>query len=79
MRLKKIQEYLSSKGWEYTYNEEDGLGSLDFEYRGINYHVWEFQENGRFGAESNVQNGGYQEDFSGDYETDIIEVMKHWK
>ena len=35
MRLEKLQKYLAEKGWEYEYNEEDGLGSLDFAYRGV--------------------------------------------
>ncbi len=79
MRLERLQDYLASKGWKYEYNEEDGLGSLDFDYRGIKYHVWEFEEGGHPGAESNVRNGGYQEEFEGDYEADIIDVMEHWQ
>ena len=44
MRLKKIQEYLEHRGWEFQYTEEDGLGSIDFEHRGLNYHIWEFED-----------------------------------
>ena len=78
MRLERIQEYLKKKGWKYHYVEEDDCGSLEFEYRGLLYHVWEYQEDG-YGAESNVRHGGYQEDFDGDYEGQIIQVMENWQ
>lgn len=78
MRLKKIQEYLKEKNWKYTYTEEDDCGSLDFEYRGVGYHVWEFEDNG-YGAESNVRSGGRTEEFNGNYEEDIIEVIRSWQ
>lgn len=78
MRLKKLQDYFSEKGWHYQYTEENGLGSLDFEYRGVGYHVWEFYEN-EYGAESNVRNGGKQEDYYGDYEQKILQVIREWR
>lgn len=78
MRLAKIQEYFKQKGWKYRYVEEDGLGSLDFEYRGVPYHIWEFCEDG-YGIETNIRNGGKSEDFLGDYEEQAISVMKEWK
>lgn len=78
MRLQRIQSYLKEKGWPFQYTEEDGLGSVDFEYRGIVYHVWEFQEDG-YGAESNVREGGRQEEYRGDYEEEILRVMEGWK
>ena len=37
MRLEKIQAYLKEKQWNYEYTEEDGLGSIDFEHRGLSY------------------------------------------
>lgn len=77
MRLEKLQEYLHSKGWEFHYTEEDGCGSVDFTYRGINYHVWEFPDGE--GAQSNVKDGGRQDDFLGNYEEDIIGVIDSWK
>ena len=77
MILKKLQEYLRSKGWKYQYTEEDGCGSVDFEYRGINYHVWEFPDGE--GAESNVKDGGRQEEFAEGYEEEILAIMKDWK
>lgn len=77
MKLEKIQEYLRSKGWKYQYTEDDGCGSIDFEYRGISYHVWEFPDGE--GAESNVRDGGRQEEFGENYEEDILTVMKNWE
>lgn len=77
MRLEKIQGYLRSKGWKYQYTEEDGCGSVDFEYRGINYHVWEFPDGE--GAESNVKDGGRQEEFAGDYEEEILTIIRDWE
>ena len=47
MRLKKLQKFLEEKSFLYHYTEEDGMGSIDFEYRGIAYHVWEFKEEER--------------------------------
>ena len=41
MRLEKLQAYLQDKGQEYQYTEEDGCGSIDWEHRGLMYHVWE--------------------------------------
>ena len=75
MRLEKVQQYLNERGWKFEYNEVEDLGSIDFEYRGINYHIWEFLE-GEAGAESNVRTGGRHEDFLGDYEEQIVEILK---
>src|SRR5690625_6167682 len=40
---------------------EEKRGSVDFEYRGVAYHVWEFQDNGTWGAESSVKTVGRDE------------------
>ena len=77
MRLEKIQAYFREKGCEYRYTEEDGCGSSDLEYRGIPYHIWEFPDGE--GAQSNVRDGGRQEEFAGDYEEEILTVIKNWK
>lgn len=77
MRLEKIQNLLEEKSLEFQYNEVDGCGSLDFDYRGVPYHIWEYQENG-WGVETNVKHGGYNEDITGDYEEEIFQVMKDW-
>ncbi len=75
MRLEKLQAYLRRKGWEYRYTEESGCGSMDWEHRGLMYHVWEFSEDG---AESNVKIAGRMEEYSGDYEEQILEIVKGW-
>lgn len=77
-RLARIRAFLDEKGWTYEYNEEDGCGSLDFDYRGVPYHIWEFID-GEAGVESNVRSGGKQEDFFGDYEEEVIEVIRSWQ
>lgn len=63
---------------EYKYTEIDDCGSLDFDYRGVPYHIWEFHDN-EWGAETNVRSGGQSEDITGDYEEEIIKIMKAWK
>lgn len=77
MRLEKIRNYLKEKGWKYSYIEEDGLGSIDFEHRGLSYHIWEFEDE-TYGAETNVRNVGRQEDITGDYEEKIVEILRTW-
>ena len=76
--LEKIQVYLKEQGWEYRYSEEDGCGSIDFDYRGVPYHIWAFDE-GERGVETNLRHGGRQEEFYGDYETALIALMEEWK
>ena len=77
MRLNNIREYLDRQGIEYAYNENDDCGGIEFTRRGLNYHIWEYPEPER-GAASNVRTWGRMEDFEGDYETAIIEVMRGW-
>jgi len=79
LRLQKLQKVLKEKGFPYTYVEEDGCGSVNFEYRGVVYHVWEFCEDGIWGAETNVKNIGRHEDLCGDYEEQILELIEPWK
>lgn len=77
MRLEKLQQFMSGKNLPFTYTEENSLGSIDFEYRGLSYHIWEFKD-GAYGAESNVENAGRTKEFSGDYEAAIMDIMKDW-
>lgn len=78
MRLERIQQLMKDKDWKYQYTEVKGCGSIDFEYGGVRYHIWEFEDNG-FGAETNVRNGGHSEDIMGDYEAKIIQILEPWK
>ena len=67
MRLEKVQEALKTKNIHYEYTEENGCGSLDFMFRGLRFHVWEYE--GRvWGAETNVFEAGRSQDIEGDYE-----------
>ena len=79
MRLEKIQNLLKDKYMEYEYHEMDECGSIDFVYRGVPYHIWEFHEGDEWGAETNVQHGGHIEDYTGDYEDQIIEIIENWQ
>ena len=42
MRLQIVQDALKTKNIKYEYTEEDGCGSLDFMFRGLKFHVWEY-------------------------------------
>lgn len=44
MRLEKVQDALRAKNIKYEYTEEDGCGSLDFMFRGLKFHVWEYHD-----------------------------------
>lgn len=78
MRLVKVQDELKKKNFQFDYNEVDGCGSLDFEYRGLRYHIWEFCDGG-WGAETNIRQGGKDEDIQGDYEEEIVKILGEWK
>ena len=77
MRLQKIQAALKQKNIVYTYVEEDGCGSIDFMFRGLRYHIWEFHDEA-WGVETNVYLAGRSEDLLGDYETEISELILTW-
>lgn len=77
MRLEKIQDILNVKNKKFQYNEIDGCGSIDFEHRGLAYHIWEYNENG-WGADSNIRTGGTMQDITDDYESEIVDIIKKW-
>lgn len=76
-RLSRILAWIRERGWDCRYCEEDGCGSIDFEYRGVSYHIWEFLDR-EWGVETNVRHGGAMEELTGDYETELMEIMKDW-
>ena len=79
MRLLKIRKYLEESKMESIYTEVEDCGSLDFDYRGVPYHIWEFHDD-EWGVETNVRNGGQTEDITGDdYEEQVIAIIKDWK
>jgi hypothetical protein len=77
MRLEKVQDALKQKNISYQYTEEDNLGSLDFLFRGLSFHVWEY-EDGAYGAETNVFAAGRSQDVEGDYEEIISKEILSW-
>lgn len=77
MGLTKIRGYLTDKGIAHTYILEDGCASIDLLHRGLSYHIWEFPEEEQ-GAESNVRTAGKMEAFGGDYEAQILAILKTW-
>ena len=77
MRLEKIRNQLDMMGIRYQYTEENDCGSIDFDHKGLRYNIWEYPEPER-GAESNVRATGRQEDFNGDYEETIVDILRSW-
>ena len=77
MRLQTVQEALKMKNISYRYTEEVGCGSLDFMFRGLSFHVWEYYDGG-WGAETNVFAAGRSEDIEGDYEEIISREILSW-
>ena len=77
MRLEKIQTFFKSRNMPYTYTEEDDCGSIDFIHRGLSYHIWEYPAAQR-GAESNIRTAGRGEDFEGDYEQQLLDILYTW-
>lgn len=77
MRLSRVKEALAKKNITYKYSEEDGCGSLDFLFRGLPFHVWEYYD-GIWGAETNIFNVGRPQDIEGDYESVIAEEILSW-
>lgn len=77
MRLLKIQDTMKEMGIQYSYTEEDGCGSIDFEHRGLKYHIWEFaDEDVPCGVETNLFYAGRSEDILDDYEDVLSEELK---
>lgn len=76
MRLERIQAHLKAGGVDYRYFEENGCGTIEFIHRGLAYHIWEYPDDE--GADSNVRSAGRMEFFTGDYEEQILEILKTW-
>jgi hypothetical protein len=76
-RLETVKEALRDKKISYEYTEEDGCGSLDFLFRGLKYHVWEYHDE-IWGAETNIFHAGRSEDIEEDYEEVIAQEIRTW-
>ena len=77
MRLIRIQEHLKLRNMPYQYWEENDCGSIAFIHKGLSYHIWEYPAPER-GADSNVRTTGKSEDFDGDYEEEILSILRTW-
>ena len=77
MRLSRNQEYMTRRGMQYSYREEDDCGTIEFDHRGLHYHIWEYPAPER-GAESNVLSAGRSIEYEGDYEEAILQILKSW-
>ncbi len=77
MGLNNIRAFLDRRGMAHKYFEEDGCGSIDFIHNGLSYHIWEFPAEEQ-GAESNVRTAGKMEVYTGDYEAQILSILKTW-
>ena len=77
MRLQNIQDYLNQRQIAFTYVEGDDCGSIEFLHRGLHYYIWEYPEPER-GAQSNVRTAGRGEDFEGDYQEEILAILRTW-
>ena len=77
MRLSRIQEQLTAHNVPFQYYEEDDCGSITFVHKGLSYHIWEYPAPER-GAQSNVRSAGKSEDFDGNYEEQLLEILETW-
>ena len=77
MRLERVQNALKQKKIAYDYTEMDGCGSIDFLFRGLKFHVWEYEDRG-WGAETNIFEAGRSQDIEDDYEEVIAREILSW-
>jgi len=75
MRLEKINAFMQEHGFKFRYMENDDCGAIDFEHRGLKYHIWEYPAPER-GAASNVLSCGRMEDYEEGYEDAILEILE---
>lgn len=76
--LERVLAMIQERGWTFKESMEDDCKSIDFEYRGVSYHIWEFHDH-EWGVETNVRHGGGMEEITGDYETELLQIMEDWR
>lgn len=76
MGLGNISAYLKEKGIKFEYYDDMGCGSIEFMHRGLAYHIWEYPDGE--GADSNVRTVGRMDAYTGDYEAQILEILRSW-
>lgn len=77
MRLTRIQDHLKARNMPYQYWQDNDCGSIRFLHKGLSYHIWEYPAPER-GADSNVRTAGRSEEFDGDYEEEILKILRTW-
>ena len=78
MHLTKTKAALEEKDIHYTSRMEDDCESIEFLFRGIPYHIWEFHDGDVWGVEANVHNTGRSEDVTGDYDSILAAEIATW-
>ena len=79
MRLEAIQEELKKRKIHIDYNEEDECASIDFIWRGLSYHIWEFiDDDGTRGCETNVFTTGKTVELLDGYADTILKELERW-
>ena len=58
-------------------NGSPACGSIDFEHRGLRYHIWEYADDAEpVGVETNLRYAGRDEEIEGDYDRLLAEHLK---
>ena len=52
-------------------------GSIDFLFRGLSFHVWEYEDQ-VWGVETNVFSAGRSQEVEGDYEEVVSREILSW-
>lgn len=78
MHMPKTEAALKDHDIEYTIYTEDGCESIEFMFRGLAYHIWEWHEDDEWGVEQNVFNTGRSEDLKGDYDETLAKEIMSW-
>lgn len=76
--LRRVIQYLEEKGWNPQVIEDDGVLSIEFTFRGVAYHIWEFDD-GERGVDTNLRHGGGMEEITGDYADRLLEILEGWQ
>ena len=70
-------------GYRKIYQEESidasGKNTGSAEYRGLSYHIWEYADgDGPCGVETNVANVGRTRELEGNYEEQVLEILRQF-
>lgn len=74
----RVLAFLEEKGWKYSHCCEDDCGSIDFEYRGVPIISGNFMMEMSGVWRPTSATAARSEELTGDYETELLEIMKEW-